>query len=203
MIIVRYADDFVIGFQHESDAGRFLEELRERFCQFNLKLHADKTRVIEFGRFASERREHRGQGKPPTFNFLGFTHVCGKTRKGKFVVLRQTIARRMHAKLARLKTALRRCMHLPIPQVGRWLARVVSGHYRYYGVPRNYPALDRFRDRVRWLWHRALNRRSQKGRINEAAMSRIAACWLPNPRICQPYPEDRLAVIIQGKSPVR
>jgi group II intron reverse transcriptase/maturase len=203
MIIVRYADDFVVGFQHESDAGRFLEDLRERFREFNLELHADKTRVIEFGRFASERRKRRGDGKPSTFNFVGFTHICGKTREGKFVVLRQTIAKRMRAKLAGLKEALRRSRHLPVPQVGRWLGRVLTGHYRYYGVPRNYPALDLFRDRVRRLWHRALNRRSQRGRINEAAMSRIAACWLPIPRICQPYPDKRLAVIIQGKSPVR
>jgi RNA-directed DNA polymerase len=203
MIIVRYADDFVVGFQHESDAGRFLGELRERFRNFNLELHADKTRVIEFGRFASERRERRGDGKPPTFNFVGFTHICGETRKGRFVVLRQTIAKRMRAKLVSLKKALRRSMHLPIPEVGKWLSRVLTGHYRYYGVPRNYPALDLFRDRVRRLWHRTLNRRSQRGRISEATMSRIAACWLPVPRICQPYPEDRLTVIIQGKSPVR
>jgi group II intron reverse transcriptase/maturase len=203
VIIVRYADDFVVGFQHESDAGRFLEDLRERFRKFNLELHADKTRVIEFGRFASERRARRDQGKPETFNFMGFTHICGKTRKGKFVVLRQTIANRMRAKLAGLKEALRRRMHLPVREVGRWLGRVLTGHYRYYGVPRNYPALSVFRDRVRRLWHRVLNRRSQKGRVSETTMSRIAACWLPSPRICQPYPEARLAVMIQGKSPVR
>ena len=203
MIIVRYADDFVVGFQHESDAGRFLEELRERFRQFNLELHADKTRVIEFGRFAAERRERRGNGKPPTFNFVGFTHICGKTRKGWFVVLRQTITKRMRAKLVNLKEALRRSMHLPVPEVGRWLNQVLRGHYQYYGVPRNYRALELFRDHVRQLWHRALNRRSQKGRINEAAMNRIAASWLPKPRICQPYPDVRLAVNIQGKSRMR
>jgi RNA-directed DNA polymerase len=203
VIIVRYADDFVVGFQHESDARRFLEELRERVRQFNLELHADKTRVIEFGRFASERRERRGKGKPETFNFLGFTHICDTTRKGKFIVLRQTIAKRMQAKLVALKEALRRRMHHPVAEVGRWLAQVLSGHYRYFGVPRNYPALDRFRDRVRRLWHRTLNRCSQKSRVGETAMSRIAACWLPTPRICQPYPDARLRVIIQGKSPVR
>jgi RNA-directed DNA polymerase len=203
VIIVRYADDFVVGFQHETDARRFLEELRERFRKFNLELHADKTRVIEFGRFASERRERRGEGKPETFNFLGFTHICDKTRKGRFIVLRQTIAKRMQAKLVALKEALRRRMHHPVAEVGRWLAQMLSGHYRYFGVPRNYPALDRFRDRVRRLWHRTLNRCSQKSRVGETAMSRIAACWLPNPRICQPYPDARLRVIIQGKSPVR
>ena len=203
VIIVRYADDFVVGFQHESDARRFLEELRERFRQFNLELHADKTRVIEFGRYASERRERRQEGKPETFNFLGFTHICDKTRQGKFIVLRQTIARRMQAKLLVLKETLRRRMHQPVAEVGRWLAQMLSGHYRYFGVPRNYPALNQFRDRVRRLWHRTLNRRSQKSRIGETAMRRIAACWLPTPRICQPYPDARLRVIIQGKSPVR
>jgi group II intron reverse transcriptase/maturase len=203
VIIVRYADDFVVGFQHESDARRFLEELRERFRKFNLELHADKTRVIEFGRFASERRERRGEGKPETFNFLGFTHICDKTRQGRFIVLRQTITQRMHAKLVALKEALRRRMHHPVAEVGRWLAQVLSGHYRYFGVPRNYPALDRFRDRVRRLWHRTLNRCSQKSRIGAMAMGHIAARWLPNPRICQPYPDARLRVIIQGKSPVR
>jgi RNA-directed DNA polymerase len=204
VIIVRYADDFVVGFQHESDARRFLDDLRERFRRFNLELHAEKTRVIEFGRFASERRERRGQGKPETFNFLGFTHICDKTRKGaRFIVLRQTIARRTHAKLAKLTEALRRRVCQPIGDVGRWLGQVLRGHYRYYGVPRNYPALDRFRDRVRRLWQRALSRRSQKGRVGEARMSQLAACWLPTPRICHPYPEARLRVIIQGKSPVR
>jgi RNA-directed DNA polymerase len=203
MIVVRYADDFVVGFQHESDARRFLEELRERFRQFNLELHAEKTRVIEFGRFASERRERRGQGKPPTFNFLGFTHACDKTRKGNFVVLRRTMAKRMRAKLKSLKETLRRGRHLPVGEVGRWLGRVLLGHYRYYGVPRNYAALDLFRHRVRKLWQRAMSLRGQRGRISEARMNRIVARWLPNPRICQPYPSARLAVMIQGKSPVR
>ena len=203
MIIVRYADDFVVGFQHESDAGRFLEELRERFCQFNLKLHADKTRVIEFGRFASERRERRDQGKPSTFDFLGFTHACDKTRVGKFVVLRRTMAKRMHAKLKGLKEALWRCKHLPVCEVGRWLARVLTGHYRYYGVPRNYAALDLFRHRVRKLWQRAMSLRGQRGRISEARMNQFVERWIPVPRICQPYPSERLAVMIQGKSPVR
>jgi group II intron reverse transcriptase/maturase len=203
VIIVRYADDFVVGFQHESDAVRFLQELRERFRGFNLELHAQKTRVIEFGRFAAERRKRRGQGKPETFNFLGFTHACDTTRHGRFIVLRQTMAQRMRAKLRELKESLSRAMHDGITATGQWLGAVVRGHFRYYGVPRNYPALDRFRDRVRRLWRRALMRRSQKGYISEARMTRIASCWLPRPCICQPYPEARLAVMIQGKSPVR
>jgi len=195
VIIVRYADDFVVGFQYESDAVQFHRELRERFRKFNLELHAEKTRVIEFGRFAAERRERRGQGKPDTFNFLGFTHICDKKRKdGKFIVLRQTITKRMHAKLQDLKQTLRRCMHRPISDVGRWLGQVVNGHYRYYGVPRNYPALDLFRDRVRRLWQQVMNLRDQKGRIGEKTMSLIADRWLPKPRICHPYPEARLAL---------
>ena len=203
LIIVRYADDFVVGFQHESDAVRFHEELKERFLQFNLELHAEKTRVIEFGRYASERRERRGLGKPETFNFLGFTHACDKTRKGWFTVLRRTMAKRMHAKLAGLKEALRRGRHLPMCEVGRWLGRVLLGHYRYYGVPRNYAGMDLFRHRVRKLWQRAMSMRGQRGRISEARMNRIVARWLPHPRICHPYPSERLAVMIQGKSPVR
>jgi len=203
VVIVRYADDFVVGFQHESDARRFLEELRERFRQFNLELHAEKTRVIEFGRFASERRARRGQGKPETFNFMGFTHACDKTKKGKFMVLRRTMAKRMRAKLKNLKEELRRRMHDAVSDVGRWLGQVLNGHYRYYGVPRNYAMLDSFRQRVRRLWHRALNRRSQMGVVTEERLRRVADIWLPTPRICQPYPDVRLRVMIQGKSPVR
>jgi group II intron reverse transcriptase/maturase len=203
VIVVRYADDFVVGFQHESDARRFLDELRERFRTFNLELHAEKTRVIEFGRFASERRARRGEGKPATFNFPGFTHVCDKTRAGRFTVLRRTMSTRMRAKLALLKEELRRRWHEPVEQVGGWMASVLHGHIRYFGVPRNSRMLNRFRDAVRRLWQRALSRRSQTGYVTESRMSHLAARWLPPPRICHPYPSVRLAVIIQGKSPVR
>jgi RNA-directed DNA polymerase len=203
MIIVRYADDFVVGFQHESDARRFLEALKERFRKFNLELHADKTRVIEFGRFAADNRARRGDGKPMTFNFLGFTHACDKTRQGRFIVLRQTMAQRMRGKLKSLQERLRRTLHHPVAQVGSWLNSVLRGHYQYYGVPRNFERLAGFRDAVRRLWHRALNRRSQKASVPESRISRWAAWWLPMPRICHPYPMNRLAVIIQGKSPVR
>ena len=159
--------------------------------------------MIEFGRSATERREHRGQGKPSTFDFLGFTHVCDKTRLGRFTVLRRTMSKRMRAKLTALNETLRRRRHLPLGDVGRWLGQVLRGHYRYYGVPRNFAALKLFRDRVRRLWRAVLSRRGQKGWIGEARMSRIAACWLPTPRICHPYPNVRLRVMIQGKSPVR
>jgi group II intron reverse transcriptase/maturase len=203
VIIVRYADDFVVGFQHESDAVRFLAELRERFRTFNLELHADKTRVIEFGRFAAERRSRRGQGRPETFDFLGFTHACDQTRQGRFTVLRRTMAKRVRAKLKALKEELRRRLHDPVRDVGRWLGQVLAGHYRYYGVPRNYAMLDGFRNQVRRLWHHALNRRSQTGTVTEARLAPIIAAWLPRPRVCHPYPDVRLAVRIRGKSPVR
>lgn len=203
MIIVRYADDFVVGFQHESDARGFLEELQKRFGRFNLELHAQKTRIIEFGRFAAQSREKRGEGKPQTFNFLGFTHVCERTGKGNFIVGRQTMRKKMRAKLKVLQEKLWERMHHRIEQTGAWLASVLRGHYQYYGVPRNCRLLVLFRDRVRHLWKRALSRRSQKGRITQRRMDRIADRWLPKPRICQPYPEVRLAVLIQGKSPVR
>jgi RNA-directed DNA polymerase len=203
MVIVRYADDFVVGFQHESDAKRFLEELRERFRQFGLELHADKTRVIEFGRNAAEQRSARGEGKPATFDFLGFTHCCGKTRKGKFVVLRRTIAKRMRAKLRQVRRELRKRMHAGVEAIGKWLSAVVQGYMRYHAVPRNLQAVNRFRHWVIRLWREALRRRSQKGAVRWERMIRLARRWLPVPHVCHPYPEERLCVIIRGKSPVR
>jgi group II intron reverse transcriptase/maturase len=203
VVIVRYADDFVVGFQYQCDARRFLEELRERFRSFNLELHAEKTRILEFGRFAADKRQRRGEGKPDTFNFLGFTHACDKTRTGRFIVLRRTMARRMRAKLRSIKQELRKRLHEPIAQVGQWLRAVLSGYYRYFGVPRNSAALNRFHVAVYWLWRRSLGRRSQKGRLTVARFNPLVARWLPIARVCQPYPEQRLAFIIQGKSPVR
>jgi group II intron reverse transcriptase/maturase len=203
VIVVRYADDFVVGFQHESDARRFLEELRERFRRFNLELHADKTRVIEFGRFATERRNRRGQGKPPTFNFLGFTHSCSKTQRGRFVVLRQTMAKRLRTKLRQVKVELGHRIHEGIEATGSWLRSVVQGFARYHAIPRNLRAVHRFRHWVSRHWRDALRRRSQKGAVTWQRMARLIERWLPVPRIVHPYPEDRLAVMIQGKSPMR
>jgi group II intron reverse transcriptase/maturase len=203
VIIVRYADDFVVGFQYQSEAERFLADLRERFRQFNLELHADKTRIIEFGRFAASNREERGQGKPETFNFLGFTHICGKSRAGWFKLVRQTMARRMRAKLATIARELRKRIYRKIQEVGPWLASVVRGHYQYYGVPGNFPALAVFNKIVCRHWQRALSRRSQKGYVTLPRMDRLCERWLPSPRICHPYPNERLCVAIQGKSPVR
>jgi group II intron reverse transcriptase/maturase len=195
VIVVRYADDIIVGFQSESEARRFWAELTERFGQFGLELHPDKTRLIEFGPFAAENRERSGRGKPETFDFLGFTHICAKKRSGRFTVLRQTIRKRLQAKLSEVKTELRRRLHDPVPEVGRWLRSVVMGHTRYYGVPMNGPAISLFRFRVGWLWHRALERRSHKGRVTWERMRRLIDRWLPPARICHPYPLRRLGVI--------
>jgi group II intron reverse transcriptase/maturase len=194
VIIVRYADDVVMGFQRKSVAQQFWEELKQRMQKFGLELHPEKTRLLEFGRYAVERRRERGQGKPETFNFLGFTHICGETGSGQFSVLRQTIRKRMQAKLEEVKAELRRRMHDPIPELGKWLRSVVSGHMRYYGVPSNGPALHTFRWKVGRLWHRVLSRRSQKGRVLWDRMRRLIAHWLPPVRIVHPYPSQRLVV---------
>ena len=194
MIIVRYADDFIVGFQHESDARRFLDEMRNRLQEFALSLHPEKTRLIEFGRFAAERRKRRGLGKPETFNFLGFTFICGKTLSGKFQIQRKTRRDRMHAKLRKIKETLRRCMHRPIPEQGKWLRQVIRGYFNYHAVPTNARALDVFRHHVTDLWRRRLRRRSQKDRMTWARMTKLADDWLPKPIILHPWPSDRFAV---------
>jgi group II intron reverse transcriptase/maturase len=194
VIVVRFADDLVAGFQHKSDAERFWGEMRERFRKFNLELHPDKTRLIEFGRFAAKTRKKRGQGKPETFDFLGFTHICAKKRNGKFTVLRQTMKKRLRAKLQSVKTELRKRLHDPVPEVGRWLASVVRGHALYYGVPRNSRAICLFRHGVIGLWYRSLRRRSHKTRLTWRRMYRLVKRWIPYARITHPYPEQRLCV---------
>jgi len=194
MIFVRYADDFIVGFQHESDARRFLDEMRERLKKFALSLHPEKTRLIEFGRFAAERRMRRGLGKPETFNFLGFTFICGNTRAGKFQIRRKTRADRMRAKLKMIKTELWRRMHQPIPKQGKWLWYVVNGYFNYHAVPTNGRALHVFRHHVIDLWRRTLRRRSQKDRMTWERMTQLANDWLPQPIILHPWPSDRFAV---------
>jgi RNA-directed DNA polymerase len=194
MIIVRYADDFIVGFEHESDARHFLHEMRERLQKFALTLHPEKTRLIEFGRFAAERRERRGLGKPETFNFLGFTFICGKTRQGKFQIKRKTRRDRMRAKLKMIKEEMWRRMHQPIPIQGKWLWYVVNGYFNYHAVPTNARALAVFRHHVLDLWRRALRRRSQKDRITWTRMTQLANDWLPKPIILHPWPSDRFAV---------
>ena len=195
MIIVRYADDFIIGFQHEADARRFLDEMRARLQEFALSLHPDKTRLIEFGRFAAANRKQRGFGKPETFNFLGFTFISGTSRQGKFLLKRKTRLDRMRAKLRKVKEAMRRRMHQPIPQQGKWLRQVVLGYFNYHAVPTNSRALMSFRDEIIKRWRRALSRRSQKAGLTWAQMNRLVDDWLPKPRILHPWPEQRFAVI--------
>ena len=193
MIIVRFADDFIIGFEHKEDADQFLDELRGRFAQFGLELHPDKTRLIEFGRHAARHRKARGLGKPETFDFLGFTHICATSGSGRFWVKRITISKRMRAKLKEVKDQLMQRMHLPVPEQGRWLASVVGGHMAYYAVPGNTQAVEAFRDQVTRHWHKTLRRRSQKTRINWGRMHRIATRWLPRVRTMHPFPEVRFA----------
>ena len=196
VIVVRFADDIVVGFRDKADADQFRAELSERMKKFNLELHPEKTRLLEFGPFAILNRQRRGEGKPETFNFLGFTHICVKKRgNGMYTVLRQTIRKRLQAKLNEVKAELQRRMHEPIPEVGRWLQAVVRGHIRYYGVPMNQPALYLFRFQVGRLWHRALSRRSHKGRVLWDRMRRLITRWLPLPSVCHPYPLHRMGVL--------
>jgi RNA-directed DNA polymerase len=195
MILMRYADDIVVGFEHEADARRFWDDMRKRFEEFSLSLNPDKTRLIEFGRFAAERRAHRGLGKPETFNFLGFTFICERNSRGQFLVKRTTRRDRMRATLRRIKDELRRRMHQPIPEQGAWLKQVVRGFFAYHAVPTNGAALRAFYYYVKRIWLRTLRRRSQKDRFSWQRMHRLAAAWLPQPRILHPYPDKRFAVM--------
>lgn len=193
--MVRYADDFVVGFQDRGDAERFLRELRSRFERFGLQLHPDKTRLIEFGRYAAERRAERGLGKPETFDFLGFTHYCGTTRKGTFTIKRKSAAKRMRAKLQEIKQQLRRRMHDAVVEVGGWLRSVVRGWFNYHAIPGNINCLDEFHTQVQRLWRRVLRSRSQKGRVwTWGRIQRLTRRWLPNVKILHPYPDQRLIV---------
>jgi group II intron reverse transcriptase/maturase len=203
VILVRFADDYVAGFQYRADAERFLAALRERLAKFGLELAAEKTRLIEFGRFAARDRARRGDRKPDTFDFLGFTHMCAKDRHGRFKLKRSTSRKKMRAKLRSVKTEMRRRRHHPIPEQGRWLASVVGGHCRYYAVPDNIKALAAFRVAVIWHWQRSLSRRSQKGRIPWTRMWPLADRWIPQPRILHPWPVARFDAKTQTRSPVR
>jgi RNA-directed DNA polymerase len=194
MIIVRYADDLVVGFEHEADARRFWDAMRTRLREFALELHPDKTRLLEFGRHAAARRAQRGLGKPETFTFLGFTFICGRSRRGSFLLKRKTRGDRMRAKLREVKEELSRRRHQSIPEQGSWLRQVVRGFFAYHAVPTNSRALQAFRDRVLDLWRRALRRRSQRDRTTWARTSRLADAFLPKPRILHPWPQQRFAV---------
>jgi RNA-directed DNA polymerase len=194
MIVVRYADDIVAGFEHEADGRRFWDAMRMRFEQFSLALHGEKTRLLEFGRYAAGGRLQRGLGKPETFTFLGFTFICGKSRRGAFQLQRKTRADRMRAKLREIKVELRHRMHHAIPEQGQWLKAVVTGFFAYHAVPTNSRALVAFRHHVTNLWRRTLRRRSQKDGLTWGRMAQIAAAWLPAPRILHPWPNQRFAV---------
>jgi RNA-directed DNA polymerase len=194
MIIVRYADDVIVGFEHEADARRFLQAMRERLEKFALSLHPDKTRLIEFGRFAAANRKRRGLGKPETFNCLGFTFICGATQRGKFLIKRKTRRDRMRAKLQAVKRELRRRMHQPIPVQGRWLGQVVRGYFNYFAAPTNGQTLSAFRFHVIDLWRRSLRRRSQKDGTTWRRIGSWANDWLPAPRVLHPWPSARFAV---------
>jgi RNA-directed DNA polymerase len=209
VIVVRYADDIVVGFEHRADAERFLTEMRARLADFGLTLHGEKTRLIRFGRFAALNRAERGEGKPETFNFLGFTHICGRSREGRFLLLRRTRRDRMQARLTAIQEGLRRRMHETLEQQGDWLAQVVRGFFAYHAVPTNMAALAAFRDHATVLWRRALRRRSQKDRMTWERIKSLAERWIPKPRILHPWPHERFAVKhprwepYAGKPPVR
>lgn len=195
VIVVRWADDFIVGFEHRWEGERFLIELRERFRKFGLELHPDKTRLIEFGRYARSNRVKRGEEKPETFDFLGFTHICSETKEGRFTVLRKTMQKRLQAKLKEVYSQLRRRMHQPVPEQGKYLRSVILGHMRYYGVPRNRPSIAVFRKGVCWLWRKVLKCRSQKHRLNWDRMKRLISRWLPTVYVCHPHPLVRFGVI--------
>jgi RNA-directed DNA polymerase len=199
MILVRYADDFIVGFQHESDARRFLDALRERLGKFALSLHPEKTRLIEFGRFAADSRKRRGLGKPETFNFLGFTFICSTTRRGKFQIKRKSRRDRMRAKLKEVKQELRQRMHQPIPIQGKWLAQIMFGYFNYHAVPTNSPALSAFRHHVGNLWRRTLMRRSDKDAMTFERMKRLIDDWLPAPRT--PHPPSLAPCALRRHTP--
>ena len=203
VIIVRYVDDFVVGFEYRDDAERFHSDLRERMSRFSLELHAGKTRLIEFGRYAAGNRKRRGEGKPETFDFLGFKHMCCKDRRGWYIVRRHTIGQRLRAKLKSMNIELKRRRHQKLAEQRQWLSSVLRGYFQYYGVPRNTQALNVFYQGVLWHWWRALRRRSHKHRLPWKRFYRLARQRLPQPRVFHPYPDQRLCVTTRGRSPVR
>jgi group II intron reverse transcriptase/maturase len=203
MIVVRYADDVVLGFQHEGAAARFRADLQDRLRRFGLEVNTDKTRLIRFGKFAAEQRRNRGEGKPDTFDFLGFTHICGKTKSGGFLLHRHTSRSRMRARLVAVRDELRRRRHSPAADQGKWLRDVVRGYFAYHAVPTNIKRLDAFRIEVARHWHKALRRRSQRDRTTWVRTARLVERWLPHARVLHPYPWDRFDAKTRGGSRVR
>ena len=204
VIVVRYADDLLVGFQHKPDAVKFLDAMRDRLQRFALALHPDKTRLIAFGKFANARRRERHlKGAAETFSFLGLTHICAKTMAGKFLLARHTVKKRMQAKLQEVKAELQLRRHQPIPEQGRWLGQVVRGYFAYHAVPTNILALSSFRTQVIRTWHRALRRRGQRDRTDWVRMTALAQRWIPPARVLHPWPDERFDVRTRGRSPVR
>ncbi len=204
VIVVRYADDLVVGFESRAEAERFLGDFQERLAKFGLECNAEKTRLIRFGRFAAQNRAERGQGKPETFSFLGFTHYCGKRRSnGTFIVWRKTAKKRMTAKLRDIKAELRRRMHEPIALVGEWLKKVVTGYFQYHAIPGNLDRLSVFRHRLRQLWALVIRRRSQRSQMNWQRLNPLFDRWIPQPRVLHPYPMEWLTARTQGRSRMR
>jgi RNA-directed DNA polymerase len=204
VVVVRYADDFVVGFEYQPDAEEFLDALRERLRCFALELHPDKTRLIAFGRYANANRKAQdSKGAAETFSFLGFTHICAKTKTGRFLLARHTVKSRMRAKLHEVKARVQRRRHLPIPEQGCWLGQVIRGYFAYYAVPTNLKAMGSFRTQLIRTWQRALRRRSQRDRTNWARMKALAQRWIPLASVQHPWPDERFDVRTRGKSPVR
>lgn len=203
VVVVRYADDFVLGFQHEGDAVRFRTDLQRRLERFGLEVHPDKTRLLRFGRYAEEQRRERGEGKPETFDFLGFTHVSGKSRSGRFLLHRHTSKKRMRERLKAIRKELLQRRHAPVPTQGHWLERVVRGYFAYHAVPTNLQRLDGFRTEVIRAWRHALRRRSQRNRMTRERVNRLVERWIPSPRVLHPYPWSRFEDRTRGRSRVR
>jgi RNA-directed DNA polymerase len=203
VVIVRYADDFIVGFEHRRDAERFRLELGERLSKFELTLHPDKTRLIEFGRYAAERREKRGERTPESFSFLGFMHICASDRGGKFAVRRVTQQKRMSRKLHDIREELASRRHDPLPQQGQWLQSVIRGFDQYHGVPGNIDALNAFRRAVLRIWRQSLQRRSQNSRVTIARMVHLSERWFPKAKIVHPWPEQRFDAKTQGRNRMR
>jgi hypothetical protein len=203
VVVVRYADDIVLGFQHVSDAQVFRREFQQRLEHFGLELHPDKTRLSRFGGYAAVDRRRLGEGKPETFDFLGFTHICGKSKSGKFLLLRLTSKRRMRARLKALREEIVQRRHMSVRTQGRWLKRVVRGYFAYHAVPTNIPRLDGFRKEIICYWYRALRRRSQRTSLDWQRMSKLSGQWIPHPRVLHPYPWDRFDDPTRSRSRVR
>lgn len=204
VVVVRYADDTVVGFQYHADAVRFLAELRDRMRKFSLELHPEKTRLIAFGRYAAARRQEQGvRGAPETFDFLGFTHICARTRAGKFLLLRRTVRKRMQATLRRVRDELMRRRHLSVPEQGKWIGAVVRGYFAYHAVPTNGRSLAVFQKEVERRWLFALRRRSQRSRLTWLRMQRLSRRWIPSPKVLHPWPEQRFDANTRGRSRVR